>query len=144
MFLVIKNNDTNLEELALIAKNGVRIYNVEDSSGEADRTISNEEFLNNYEILGTLLEEEVLEGEYGDTFEKIFEYTHPKTEKGYFDLVDKIDDISKECLDKTAELFGIKIIELESYQLIKELSEANLKNIKEYFGVDTDIQNPES
>ena len=56
MFLRVINNKTKQENLALIATNGIRIYDTKDDTGNSDKTISNEIFMNTYTIIGVTKE----------------------------------------------------------------------------------------
>lgn len=56
MFLRVINNKTKQENLALIATNGIRIYDTKDDNGNSDKTISNEIFMNTYTIIGVTKE----------------------------------------------------------------------------------------
>lgn len=56
MFLRVINNKTKQENLALIATNGIRIYDNKDDTGNSDKTISNEIFMNTYTIIGVTKE----------------------------------------------------------------------------------------
>lgn len=56
MFLRVINNKTKQENLALIATNGIRIYDTKDDTGNSDKTIPNEIFMNTYTIIGVTKE----------------------------------------------------------------------------------------
>lgn len=56
MFLRVINNKTKQENLALIATNGIRIYDNKDDTGNSDKTISNEIFMSTYTIIGVTKE----------------------------------------------------------------------------------------
>lgn len=65
-------------------------------------------------------------------------YEEPKTEEGRNFLTDNIENNTEVYLKKVAMEFGLEIKEIESLDIIKELSEIAVRKLEERFQIFSD------